>query len=81
MPQSMSGALAPNPQCAGSASSLFGFLQMTIAALGGALVGQFHDGTSLTMAISIGLGGVFSLVAYLLLVRPTNQAAASQAHS
>ncbi|MGM0782598.1 MAG: multidrug effflux MFS transporter [Pseudomonadota bacterium] len=70
MPQSMAGALAPNPHCAGSASSLFGFLQMTIAALGGALVGQFHDGTSRTMAIAIGLGGLFSLVAYLLLVRP-----------
>lgn len=77
MPQSMSGALAPNPQCAGSASSLFGFLQMTIAALGGALVGRFHDGTSLTMAISIGLGGVFSLVAYMTLVRPASQTAAA----
>ncbi|MCE8017166.1 multidrug effflux MFS transporter [Halomonas sp. MCCC 1A17488] len=77
MPQSMSGALAPNPQCAGSASSLFGFLQMTLAALGGALVGRFHDGTSLTMAVSIGLGGVLSLLAYLLLVRPASQAAAA----
>ncbi|MCE9681820.1 multidrug effflux MFS transporter [Halomonas alkalisoli] len=82
MPQSMSGALAPNPQCAGAASSLFGFLQMTIAALGGALVGQFHDGTSRTMAISIGLGGVFALVAYLAIVRPASRAAAaSQARS
>ncbi|PXX96648.1 multidrug effflux MFS transporter [Halomonas sp. LBP4] len=69
MPQSMAGALAPNPRIAGSASSLFGFLQMTIAALGGALVGQFHDGTSRTMAIAIGLGGVLALVAYLGLVR------------
>ncbi|MGQ4880747.1 multidrug effflux MFS transporter [Billgrantia sp. LNSP4103-1] len=77
MPQSMSGALAPNPQCAGAASSLFGFLQMTIAALGGALVGQFHDGTSLTMTLSIGLGGAFSLVAYLMLVRPASRAAAA----
>ncbi|RDB44678.1 MFS transporter [Halomonas sp. DQ26W] len=82
MPQSMSGALAPNPQCAGSASSLFGFLQMTIAALGGALVGQFHDGSSRTMAISIGLGGLFSLVAYLGVVRPASRAAtASQART
>nr|WP_281375952.1 multidrug effflux MFS transporter [Halomonas cerina] len=69
MPQSMAGALAPNPQCAGSASSLFGFLQMTIAALGGALVGQFHDGTSRTMAIAIGLAGVLSLLAFIGLVR------------
>ena len=68
MPQSMAGALAPNPQCAGSASSLFGFLQMTIAALGGALVGQFHDGTSRTMAMAIALGGLVALGAYLLLI-------------
>ncbi|TDB02246.1 multidrug effflux MFS transporter [Halomonas marinisediminis] len=69
MPQSMAGALAPNPQCAGSASSLFGFLQMTIAALGGALVGQFHDGTSRTMAIAIALGGLISFTAYAGLIR------------
>lgn len=69
MPQSMAGALALNPQCAGSASSLFGFLQMTIAALGGALVGRFHDGTSQTMAIAIALGGLISLTAYLGLIR------------
>lgn len=68
MPQSMAGALAPNPQCAGAASSLFGFLQMTIAALGGALVGQFHDGTSHTMTIAIGLGGVLALLAHRGLV-------------
>ncbi|MBF7053823.1 multidrug effflux MFS transporter [Halomonas sp. KAO] len=68
MPQSMAGALAPNPECAGSASSLFGFLQMTIAALGGALVGQFHDGTSRTMAVAIALGGILSLAAYLGLI-------------
>ncbi|MDZ7853884.1 MAG: multidrug effflux MFS transporter [Halomonas sp.] len=69
MPQSMAGALAPNPQCAGSASSLFGFLQMTIAALGGALVGQFHDGTSRTMAMAIALGGLVSLCVFLTLIR------------
>lgn len=69
MPQSMAGALAPNPQCAGSASSLFGFLQMTIAALSGALVGQFHDGTSRTMAVAIALGGILSLASYLGLIR------------
>ncbi|MFG6176244.1 multidrug effflux MFS transporter [Halomonas sp. THAF12] len=69
MPQSMAGALAPNPQCAGSASSLFGFLQMTIAALGGAMVGQFHDGTSHTMALAIGLSGVLALAAYVCLAR------------
>ncbi len=69
MPQTMAGALAPNPQCAGAASSLFGFLQMTTAAVVGGLVGQFHDGTSRTMALTIGLMGLLALASHLLLVR------------
>nr|WP_237562126.1 multidrug effflux MFS transporter [Halomonas icarae] len=77
MPQSMAGALAPNPECAGSASSLFGFLQMTIAALGGALVGQFHDGTSLTMAVAIGLAGLLSLLAFFSLGRNSDMSSSS----
>ena len=69
MPQSMTGALAPNPHCAGSASSLFGFLQMTSAALVGGAVGQLHDGTSRTMALTIALSGLLAVVSYLVLVR------------
>lgn len=57
MPQSMAGALAPNPQCAGSASSLFGFLQMGLAAVGSAL--------------AIGLGGGLALLVHVGLLRPT----------
>ncbi|GGX99063.1 Bcr/CflA family drug resistance efflux transporter [Litchfieldella qijiaojingensis] len=72
MPQSMAGALAPNPQCAGSASSLFGFLQMTTAALVGAVVGQLHDGTSRTMAIAISLAGILALISYWWVVRPVS---------
>jgi len=68
MPQTMGGALAPNPHCAGSASALFGFIQMSIAAGVGALVGQFHDGTSHSMAIAIGLSGVLALVCYHFIV-------------
>ena len=69
MPQTMAGALAPNPQCAGAASSLFGFLQMTSAAIVGGLVGQFHDGSSRTMALTIGLMGLLALISHWLLVR------------
>ncbi len=69
MPQTMAGAIAPFPQCAGSASSLFGFIQMTAAALMGAAVGQFHDGTSRTMAIIIALAAVGAWISYLGLVR------------
>ena len=77
MPQSMAGALAPYPHCAGAASSLFGFLQMAVAALAGGLVGQFHDGTSRTMAIAIGLGSVLALLAYRGLIAPRGTVALS----
>jgi len=79
MPQSMTGALAPNPHCAGSASSLFGFLQMSIAALVGGVVGQLHDGTSRTMAIAVALSGLLAVACYLLLVRPAERTAAHSA--
>jgi len=78
MPQTMAGALAPNPQCAGSASSLFGFLQMGIAAVVGGLVGQLHDGTSRTLALTIGLASLLALVAYWRLVRPAARLEASR---
>lgn len=74
MPQTMAGALAPNPQCAGAASSLFGFLQMTIAAVVGGLVGQFHNGSSGTMALTIGLTGLLALISHWLLVRRRKEA-------
>jgi DHA1 family bicyclomycin/chloramphenicol resistance-like MFS transporter len=74
MPQSMTGALAPNPHCAGSASSLFGFLQMSIAAVIGSAVAQLHDGTSRTMAIVVALGGLMAVVSFLGLVRPAERA-------
>lgn len=72
MPQTMGGALAPNPQCAGSASSLFGFIQMTVAAAAGAVVGQLHDGTSRTMALVIGVAGFAALLSYWLVARPAD---------
>lgn len=42
---------------------------MTIAALGSALVGKFHDSTSRIMAIAIGLSGMLALLAYTGVVR------------
>ncbi|MCC5811107.1 MAG: multidrug effflux MFS transporter [Ectothiorhodospiraceae bacterium] len=69
MPQTMAGAIAPFPRFAGSASSLFGFLQMTTAAITGALVGQLHDGSSRTMAVAVAMAGLMALVGYLTLVR------------
>lgn len=76
MPQTMAGAIGPFPQMAGSASALFGFVQMTIAAAAGAAVGQLHDGTPLPMAALVAAAGAAALVAYLLLVRSRPDAAA-----
>lgn len=75
MAQTMAGAIAPFPRFAGSASSVFGFMQMTAAALVGALVGQFHDGTSRTMATAIALAGLVALVSYFVLIRRVARAA------
>ncbi|MDX1457525.1 MAG: multidrug effflux MFS transporter [Marinobacter sp.] len=69
LPQTMAGALANFPRMAGSASALFGFTQMTVAATVGALVGYFYDGTTLVMALVIAGATVTALAAYLLLVQ------------
>lgn len=71
IPQTMAGAVGPFPHMAGSASALFGFVQMTVAAMAGALVGQLHDGTSRPMATAIAAAGALALVAYVTLVRST----------
>ncbi|SOB77529.1 MFS transporter, DHA1 family, bicyclomycin/chloramphenicol resistance protein [Marinobacter sp. LV10R510-11A] len=69
MPQTMAGAMANFPRMAGSASALFGFAQMAIAACAGMLVGHLHDGTSLVMATIIAICAACALASYLLLVQ------------
>lgn len=69
LPQTMAGALANFPRMAGSASALFGFVQMAVAATIGAMVGYLHDGTSLVMAVIIAASSMAALAAYLLLVQ------------
>lgn len=69
LPQTMAGALANFPRMAGSASALFGFVQMAVAASIGALVGHFYTGTSLVMALAIAACAVAALTAYLILVQ------------
>ena len=65
----MAGAMANFPQMAGSASALFGFSQMAVAAIAGALVGHLHDGTSLVMATIIAASAAAALASYLILVQ------------
>jgi MFS transporter, DHA1 family, multidrug resistance protein len=73
LPQAIAGALAPFPDAAGTAASLFGFIQMAMGAAVGAAVGGFHDGTQMPMVIAICLSGGASLAAYFLIARPAFQ--------
>ncbi|MCV6612930.1 MAG: Bcr/CflA family multidrug efflux MFS transporter [Amphritea sp.] len=70
MPQAMAGALAPFSAMTGTASSLLGFTQSIIAACAGLIVGHFHDGSPTTMAITIALMGMLSLLSFYFLVGP-----------
>ena len=70
MPLTMAGAIGPYPHMAGSASALFGFVQMTLAALAGMLVGQLHDGSPRAMTSMIGLAGLGAWLAHRYLVLP-----------
>ncbi|MCW8921786.1 MAG: Bcr/CflA family drug resistance efflux transporter, partial [Sedimenticola sp.] len=65
--QAMAGALAPFPHMAGTSSAFLGFIQMSFAATIGVLVGHYHDGSPLSMALSIALMGVLTLVSFLRL--------------
>ncbi|MEZ5648152.1 MAG: multidrug effflux MFS transporter [Alphaproteobacteria bacterium] len=65
LPNSQAGAIAPFPHMAGTASSLLGFMQMTGAALFGALLGHFYDGTARPMASALALMGSLCLVIWL----------------
>ena len=69
LPQTMAGAMANFPTMAGSASALFGFTQMAVAAVAGMLVGHLHDGTSLVMATVIAACAATAMGCYLLLVQ------------
>jgi len=69
LPQTMAGAMANFPHMAGSASALFGFTQMAIAAVAGVLVGHLHDGTTLVMATIIAACALSAMAGYVLLVQ------------
>lgn len=70
MPNAFGGALAPYPKMAGAASSLMGFVQMSLAAAVGMAVGHAFDGTAMPMTGAIALCGWAVLASYLFLVRP-----------
>jgi DHA1 family bicyclomycin/chloramphenicol resistance-like MFS transporter len=64
---SVAGALSAHPGQAGTASSLVGALHYGSGILSAAMVGWFADGTPWTMGWIMGLGGVGSAVAALMM--------------
>ncbi len=64
LPPSTAGALSPFPRAAGAASALLGFVQLGAAALTGALVGAFDDGTHAPMVTAIAIASLVGLAAY-----------------
>lgn len=76
MPQAMAGAMSPFPERAGAASSLLGLVQMSMAALVGALLGQMLDwGSALPLPVLILILGGSSIVVHRGLADPTMSAA------
>ncbi|MBK4718583.1 multidrug effflux MFS transporter [Azospirillum sp. YIM DDC1] len=70
LPNAMAGAVGPYPMMAGLASSLVGFVQMTVAALIGVVIGHTHADSQLPMMTAIGLVALGAALSHRLLVTP-----------
>jgi DHA1 family bicyclomycin/chloramphenicol resistance-like MFS transporter len=66
LPQSIAGAMTPFPERAGAASSLFGFVQQTAAAVCGALVAWLLGRNAWPLAAAMALMGCATLLLWLL---------------
>jgi DHA1 family bicyclomycin/chloramphenicol resistance-like MFS transporter len=66
LPQSIAGAITPFPERAGAASSLFGFIQQTGAAICGALVASLLGKNAWPMAGAIALMGCITALIWLV---------------
>ncbi len=72
MPQAFAGAIVPFPQMAGTASSLLGFIKLSLSVIVGAIMGLFifpEIPAQTPMAVTIGITSVLSLMAYRMLRR------------
>jgi DHA1 family bicyclomycin/chloramphenicol resistance-like MFS transporter len=72
-PSGTAGAVLPFPRMAGTASSFLGFLQLGSGALVGFLVGRLHDGTTVPMAMTLGLASWGIVLAHRLVVLPAER--------
>ena len=75
LPQSVAGAMTPFPERAGAASSLFGFVQQTAAAVCGALVASLLGRNAWPLAGAMALTGCGTLLLWVL-TRGVRRAAA-----
>jgi MFS transporter, DHA1 family, multidrug resistance protein len=65
LPQGIAGAMTPFPERAGAASSLFGFMQQSAAALCGAVVGWFLGQSAWPLALGVAVMGCATLGLWL----------------
>lgn len=68
-PAAIAGAIGPYTRIAGTASALFGFVQLSFGSLAGYVVGRLYDGTPMPMAAAIGIGTWGAFLSFQLLVR------------
>jgi DHA1 family bicyclomycin/chloramphenicol resistance-like MFS transporter len=66
LPQSIAGAITPFPERAGAASSLFGFVQQTAAAVCGALVAWLLGRNAWPMVGAMALMGCATLLLWFV---------------
>ncbi len=66
LPQGIAGAMTPFPERAGAASSLFGFVQQSAAAVCGAVVGWFLGHSAWPLVLGVAVMGCTTLTLWLL---------------
>ena len=66
LPQGIAGAMTPFPERAGAASSLFGFVQQSVAALGGTIVGALLGQSAWPLAAGVAAMGCATLALWLM---------------
>jgi MFS transporter, DHA1 family, multidrug resistance protein len=65
LPQSIAGAMTPFPERAGAASSLLGFVQQSVAALFGAMVGLLLGHSAWPLAAGVAAAGCTTLALWI----------------
>jgi DHA1 family bicyclomycin/chloramphenicol resistance-like MFS transporter len=78
MPNAQAGALSVDPNLAGTASGLAGFLQMAVASAVAQLVGMIQNGTPYPTLVVMLICGVVMAASLLLIRTPERTAAAAE---